>query len=547
MRGPALSRDGHELNQSDVLEDAPAKQGDRIDEYVGALGSDLIRFCEALAGVAGDGLAAHGVAAVNERKVRRGEQPAHRAVLRRVVRRYLRGNFPSGVAGVDPAAWAAAVLVVHEDVAVGELRWFLGRDVRPAAVEVPLPFRRPAPEDLGRRGRAAVKIQRRERRRRGGLIATGLVLLLLLGIGVHAVLTHKSPPGVAEGGGLIKWEPRGDLLLDKDLQNKAAKVWKKSVSNRLKEIQTLWAGHVGDGKLVVLQGYDAADDTPQVAAVGLEPSGLALLRSDPMPLAPDLLVIPYDGLRDLALSSYSDGARIVRVLVDPAARMERRALNVKALSDVDKLGPWLSVQPHDGLSEPWVDLTADFATTALRDRGTYYLLDENDSLLPKEPQLHQLPAQLRADADQVPDADQITDDVLAIEQYAFVPDVDARLVWSGYGTSDSTSIRLYNLVPRPGCPDDCDRGLWAVAGTDGIANAIAGRIQQGAIVIELDDLVAVIGPPGAHDCNLSGPDVHRLSPAHLDAPAGENRSFVCHDGRGHVMAQGTFNKLSEES
>ncbi|MDX6273266.1 MAG: hypothetical protein QOJ92_476 [Frankiales bacterium] len=511
-----------------------------IEGYVADHGSDLIRFCTALAGVAGSSLAVEGVVALRERAVRRGEQVAHRAVLRRAVRTYLKGRYPAPE-GVTPQSWAAAALTSLENVPPHELHWFLGSEVQVPDVEVPSPALGPAPEDLARRGHAALTIHRRARRGRYALVATAVALISLLTVGAYSVLTHVSRPDIARGDGLIKWEPRGDLLLDEKLRHDAERVWRQGVSNKLDQVQTLWAGHVGHGRLVVLQGYDQ-DEAPQVAAIGEEKSGLVLLRSDPMSIAPDVLIIPYSGLPDLALTSYSHGARLVRALVDPAAEMERRSLTVRALADEDKLGPWEPLVTHAGLSAPWLDLSADFAVTALRDRGTTYLVTDTESLLTQQPVLSPSPAKLRAESQDPPSDAQLADDVLAIEQYAFVPEVDVSLLWVGFGTSDSTSIRLYNLVPRPGCSDECERGLWAVAGTDGVANPVDGSIVDGSLVIHLDEYVVLIGAPGSATCQLSGDDVDRLGPAHLQAATGVSRTFVCKDARGHVVSHGPVTK-----
>jgi hypothetical protein len=515
-------------------------EGDLLDEYVAVYGRELIRFCDALAGIAGQSLAAQGLAATDERSVRRGAQSAHRAVLRRVVQQFIRGRY-AAPQDVEPRAWAAAVLVALEDVPTAELRWFVGRGVRPADVDVPIPRPAAVPDDLVRRARAAVRVQRGARRSSRAMVVGVVLLVLVAGVGVYKVVTHVSRPGVAEGTGFIKWQPRGDLLLDEDLRPKAEAVWRDSMSTHLEDVQTLWAGHVGDGKLVVLQAYDE-DKVPQVAAIGEERSGLAVLRSDEMEIAPDLLVIPYSGLPELSLTNFSDGARVVRVLVDPGAQMERRALPIKSFADVDKLGPWVTLRVRDGLSDPWVDLSANFAVTALRDRGTTYLLSDGGTLLPDKPVLGAGPPKLRADSEPPPTDEQVADDVLAIEQYAYVPETDVSLIWVGFSDSDAASTRLYNLVPRPGCPDDCDRGIWAVDGTDGIANPMDASIIDGSVVIHYDDGIELIGAPGSVVCTLSGGDVDYVARAHLEAPEGLQRRFECRGARGQVVSKGTILK-----
>ena len=510
---------------------------DLLDEYVESHGRDLIRFCTTLAGVAGRSIAVNALDGLSGRDVRSGAQVPHRAVLRAAVGDYLRGGYPCP-AGTTPESWAAAVLASVEAVPSRELAWFVGAQVQPAQVDVVPVEADVIADDLVRRGRAVVVVRRKERRRRRTMLASAVALVVVLTAAAYAVVTHVTPPAKASGPGLINWTPRGDLLLDEDLRADAARVWKRSSGVKPRQVQTLWAGHVGDGRLVVLQGYDV-DGIPYVAAIGEGRSGLTLLSSDAIDTQPDLLVIPYSGLRDFNELTFGDGGRVVRVLAEPFADLQRRALQVEALGGEDKLGPWVRMATHDGLTEPWYDLSGSFAVTAIRNHEQAWLVQDNGSLLPIRPTLVPEAAQLRAGATGIPDDAQVADDVLAIEQYALVPGVRVNLVWSGLLSSESAlPARVYNLVAPSSC-EDCDRGLWVVEGTHGIANPSKGGIVDGSLVLASDDYVELMGAPGSVVCVLSGSEVTRLDPAHLEAPPGEARSFLCRDSAGRVTSRGT--------
>jgi hypothetical protein len=307
------------------------------------------------------------------------------------------------------------------------------------------------PRDLTERAQRTATLLRAGSRHRWLGVAAAVVLLVSTADVVGRAATAPEPlPTAAHVRGLLDWPVRGDLARDHLLFDSAAALWRSSPGGPTGRVHLLWAGHVGVGRLVVLQARSADSGLVAVVAdhdVSFRHPVLRLDASAPMRSA-DLpfLTIPYDGNLNIPGLQPGPGSRVVQLLTAPdVTRVEqRRVLDAQLLPG---RRPPFTVEPlAQGMSQPWLDLTGQRPATAVRvtRRGRrapgVSLLDEG--LLP----VTAAPVVVSAAGDwaglHVP-ADQptLTDDALWWAQDCRRPNLRMTPLW-GSTSSPSAGLRV---------------------------------------------------------------------------------------------------------
>lgn len=150
---------------------------------------------------------------------------------------------------------------------------------------------------------AAIRARARSQRRRVALAAAVAVVLAAATLVLPVTLTRLAgplPTATTPGDGLLRWDPRGDLIGDHDVLRSAAKTWTAPTG----PVRLLYAGRVGPATVVVLQARTA--DGPAVAQV-----------TDGKLVAADRLTTPLPAL--LQLVDPAPAEFQVRLLAPPAA------------------------------------------------------------------------------------------------------------------------------------------------------------------------------------------------------------------------------------
>ena len=313
--------------------------------------------------------------------------------------------------------------------------------------------------------RTVVAVRRRRRRRLTGALATCTTLTLLVGVTVATVRIVTAPPPLpptAHGHGLLSWEPRGALARDADFVRAATSLWTRSHLAPKGPVYVLYAGRVGDGRLAVLQAV-GRDGRPAVAVVGdhdvtFRHPRLRLDVVAPLPRTDvPLLTVPYDGNLEIPGLTSGPGSRVLQALVAPTIdQVDERS--IRAPADQLPRPGFSSLSLVDGLSEPWLDLSASSAlpATAVRayrhGRITFVGLVSADGVQPRAGVGRSVPAP--TDWTGLPTelpAATFADDVLWWAQICHGVTTAVSPVWVGRVRAVTTPVRL-ELVQCPGGP-----------------------------------------------------------------------------------------------
>lgn len=196
-----------------------------------------------------------------------------------------------------------------------------------------------------------------------------LALLALTMVAIVAAVAvtsrHEDDPQPPPAGrGLLPWTPRGELSTDAVLVQQAADIWRggvlldgRTAPLPAEDVYVLWAGSIGVGRLVLLQGL-GTDATPLVAQVSErgDPSTMVLEAVEAVPASePTVLVATYDGNLDLPGLPLGAGADLVQLLTSSAPGAVTRSLWLQGQTSANRLDR-LTVQ--DGMSEMFVQISS---------------------------------------------------------------------------------------------------------------------------------------------------------------------------------------------
>lgn len=287
-------------------------------------------------------------------------------------------------------------------------------------------------------------------------LAGAVVVTFLASVTVATIrIAHAPPPlpPTADVAGLLSWTPRGPLIRDERLLERAVRIWQRA-EPPAGEIYVLWAGTIGVGRAVVLQAQRSDGDgmVALVAEHNVTFNHPRLGLEGVWPLAdPDgpALVVPYDGNLGMPGLEAGPGSRVVQLLVAPdVARVETRPLR-----NLSPMRPSFEAERlHDGMSSPWLDLT-DSTNAAVRlvraDGSTYtgLLPDGSIQLGPLSGEIGAPPAEWAglAPADTAP----LADDAVWWAQLCRSPQVRVQLVWQRRVPAFPAPVRL-EFVTCPG-------------------------------------------------------------------------------------------------
>jgi hypothetical protein len=305
----------------------------------------------------------------------------------------------------------------------------------------------------------AVVLARRRRRQRRGQIWFGAAVTATLvassTVAVVRVATAPPPlPPTAEAPGLLDWAPRGPLIRDERLLDRAMQVWRDAAAPD-SGVYVLWAGKLGVGRAVVLQRRlsDGGGLVALVADRDISYNNPRLQLEGVWPIAdPDgpALVIPYDGNLGIPGLEAGPGSRVVQLLVAPdVVQAETRPLRTISLTrpafEPERL--------HEGMSSPWLDLTdeTNAAVRLVRQDGTTFtgLLPDGDIQLTELVSRIDGPPTVWAGLESA-DADVLADDAVWWAQLCRAADPEVQLVWQRRVPAFPSPIRLEFVT----CPDE---------------------------------------------------------------------------------------------
>ncbi|HET6818175.1 MAG TPA: hypothetical protein VFH66_13200 [Mycobacteriales bacterium] len=372
--------------------------------------------------------------------------------------------------------------------------------------------------DLERRTRLVLRARHSRSRLRGLALAAALTLAVGAIDATVRVVTAPAPlPPTAHGHGLLSWTPRGGLVRDKPFLMAAASIWRRSGHPPAGHVFVLYAGRIGDGRLAVLQavGRDGralaavvADHDVTFRHPRLELDLVAPIVSGDVPV----LTIPYDGNLGIPGLTTGPGSRVLQALVAPGfdSADERSVRTPQAAFVGHAFVP--SARPgfreltlHDGISDPWLDLSGPLPYTAVR---VYHhgqvaftgLVDPHgvqprpmrSRLAPAPAQWSGLPHDLQAET--------VDDDVLWWAETCRGLDPTVSLVWSGGVRAVSTVVRM-ELVR---CGSRPLTARWVKGDTDGaewVGENVGAADAYGAVVppdSQAPGTLVVVGSTAVH-------------------------------------------------
>jgi hypothetical protein len=523
-----------------------------LDEYVGLRGDHLLRFCCALTAdeARARAIAEAAAQAASSRAVRRGDLGADAAVWRAAVDAFVRSSADRSAA----QARAAQALRDVEGLDATDIAALLGRRVRWVRRRLAEPVSAVAgdspPRHSGHRRRALVL----------------LAAAVLLAAGTAGVLRWQAADGKpvretsrpANAVGLLPWAPRGPLGLEHALHVAATAVWHK-VDPRVGTTSVLWGGTASGGRMVILEAI--VGGAPEVAIIGDDHGVLRATGTWPLESTARALVVDYPGPEPAPPGVDGASVRILRLLVAPGVDVvERRGAALVPAADVlpgAELGSWEHVDIRDGLTAPWVDLSATLAFTAVRlglDNRTAALVPAGPGVLLTPLHVHAPAGPRGAFADQVTDAS-LADAGVAAAQLLRADSLGFRLVYGGdsYGP-------LYLAAPDE--QSDCsgalcvDGAFLRVRASDSTISspqshvtitAVPGFLTpKGSILLTEGGAVELLGPPGSAGCafgsvpprvvtSLDGiADPEAQASAQIEG-AKFDGAFVCVDAHGKVL------------
>ena len=335
-------------------------------------------------------------------------------------------------------------------------------------------------------------VARREAERRVRALGAAAIVVALLGsaLAIGRVATEPSPPpATAHEAGLLSWPPRGDLVRSDGLVSAATRLWRQSPGGPSGRVYVLWAGHVGVGRLVVLQARDRLGQ-PTVAVVGehdvtFRHTALRLELVDRLHATDQpWLAIPYDGNLNVAGLQSGPSQQVVQMLVRPDIDRVTERSSTSLVSPPD-VRPSFREQPlTDGLSQPWLVVRGDQPTSLVRvwSRGRQVLtgaLLDFGSVLPSSP-VRPVLVPPPAAWDGLPralDAQTLADDGLWWAQVCHSLTVTVSLVWS----APRPPAARVEFVACPGAGPSAQVLLDAPGGT---AWAGTFAVAQSAVIVD---------------------------------------------------------------
>ena len=352
-------------------------------------------------------------------------------------------------------------------------------------------------------GRAA---ERRQADQRARLLAAAAVVVALVGgiVAVGRTVTAPAPPPpTAHEAGLLSWPPRGDLVRNTALVRAASKVWRRTAAGPTGRVYVLWAGHVGVGRLVVLQARDRHGE-PAIAVVADHDVtfGHTALRLDLVDALQRTdqpwLAIPYDGNLNVAGLQSGPSQQVVQMLVRPDVDRITERSSASLVSPPDERPSFRDQPLTDGLSQPWLVIRGDQPTSVVRawSHGREVLTGELlrfDAILPSspvQPNITEPPVAWAGLPRSLPPAT-LADDALWWSQVCHSLSVTVSLVWSA---PHSPAARV-EFVSCPGAGPSAQVLLDAPGGT---AWAGTFAVAQNAVIVDRllgpnASAVAVIG------------------------------------------------------
>jgi len=188
-----------------------------------------------------------------------------------------------------------------------------------------------------------------------------LALTLVAVVALVAVTSQQDDPQPPPAElGLLPWTPRGGLSTDAELTQQAVDVWRAGVLTAgdaaptpADDVYVLWAGPIGVGRLVLLQGL-GADAAPLVAQVSErgDPATLVLDAVEPVPASePAVLAATYDGNLDLPGLPVGTDADLVQLLTASTPEAVTRSFWLQGQTSANELD---LLMVRDGMSEAFV-------------------------------------------------------------------------------------------------------------------------------------------------------------------------------------------------
>ena len=366
--------------------------------------------------------------------------------------------------------------------------------------------------------RSMAAARRRHSRQRVEWIAACAALTLIVGIvdvSVRIVTAPPPPPTTANVDGLLPWPARGPLIRDERFLRAAISRWTASPRAPRSRVYVLYAGRVGAGRVAVLQAIGRFGQ-PEVAVVAdhdvtFNNPRLKLDLVDPLPRTDlPVLLVPYDGNLEIPGLTSGPGSRVLQALVAPDIdAVDERSSRAPA---TQAPRPGFSQESlHEGLSQPWLDLSGAVPDTAVRAyrHGVIVFtgLVAPTALLPRPASGAQSPPPAAWQG--LPnslDPDVLNDDILWWEQACHDPAATVSLVWVGRARAVTSPIRL-ELVR---CGRERVSARWLDGGAQG-ARWIGSttRTADAYAVLVLPDseapaTVITVGTSGVAEVDIGG-------------------------------------------
>lgn len=340
--------------------------------------------------------------------------------------------------------------------------------------------------------RRTAELGGRRRRMSRVLVASAAAIVAAVGIGdvVGRAVTAPAPlPAAAHVRGLLDWPVRGDLVRDGALLRTTRRMWATASGIATSAVHVLWAGHVGVGRLVVLQAVTRRGPALAVVADHDVTFRQARLHIDEIDLLPStslpFLAVPYDGNLNIPGLEPGPGSRVVQLLTAPGVTgiAQRRILANETLPFPR---PAYVPEPiEDGLTQPWLDLSGQRPDTAVivhrRQASTLVELVQV-GMIPVQaaphmsappPSLSNLPRAIAASS--------LADDALWWAQVCRSPDVDVAPLW-GSDSGATAGLRVERYVCPGRAPVDAAT-FGAGSQTTWLSAAVDNRGAVDAIVV----------------------------------------------------------------
>jgi len=294
--------------------------------------------------------------------------------------------------------------------------------------------------------------RRRRTRRRQVSLAAGCVVTAVVGAAAAAIRIITAPgplPPAAHVAGLLSWPPRGSLIRDGALVDRAAAVWSRQGPPH-EEAHPLWAGQIGRGRLVVLQAQSPAGPTVAVIGDETDKDGVARLWVQSIRPLTDthtpVLAVPYGGNLGLLGLEGGAGAAIVQLLTAPGVD---KIVERHFAGSSDRRPPFVSHPVAAGMSTPWVDVALgggvpSTAVTAYRSGRLLYrgILGRRLLLTPVDGHITDPPAVWTGLPRAGTDGDTLTDDFIWWAQTCHGQRTAVQLLWIGEAPGVGTPVRL---------------------------------------------------------------------------------------------------------